>query len=112
MRRWLGKVGLGLFACLSVAGCAHPPESSFETTRPDGSVIVISDAGLGTGPESTITVLPPVLNNDAAIVISLTGEGGVAGGSDAGTPMALKFVPATATVSPRPSSSTAPTWPL
>jgi hypothetical protein len=98
MRRWLGKVGLGLVACLSAAGCAPPRESSFEMGPPDSSVAAISDAGLGTGPESTITVLPPILNDDAAIVISLTGDGGVSGGSDAGTPKALKFVPATATV--------------
>jgi hypothetical protein len=98
MKRLLCKVAVGISIGWSITGCAQPPASSFEAGAPDGSAIVVEDAALGGGAEGSIVFLPPVLNQDASLVISLTGDGGVVGGGEAGAPVALKFVPSTATV--------------
>lgn len=103
MKRLLGQVACGVVACLWLGACAKPgPDSfSFGTAVPDSSIGVGAGddgGGLGGG-EAGITLLPPIENSDATILISLTGdEGGVGANPDAGAPNSLVFVPPTATV--------------
>src|SRR5580698_6832575 len=103
MKRLLGRVACGGVACLWLGACAKPgPDSfSFGTAVPDSSIGVGSgdDAGGLGGGEAGITLLPPIENTDATILISITGdEGGVGANPDAGAPNSLVFVPPTATV--------------
>jgi len=100
MKRLLRKFVCGLAACVSLFACAKQSGDpyGFQSAVADSSAVVTpTDAGLGSG-DSTLNFLPPVVNDDGSLVISLTGDEGGSVGSDAGAPNSLTFVPATATV--------------